>query len=188
MLDRSGEISNLQRDVIQLNSAVMGCLSCCLYRCCFEISPLLSNIVKDYPIAAVSTNPVGRNDVYGKRHVRENFRTLRTCTPKRFLTYFTKSHHDPVICDRVMVGLFCYTTGKIGILYFPYSEYDDFACGYRLLRFLKFLRLLRFLKCANRCYRHLAHLKILRTLRTIRTLRYPRYLSNLSNLRILRNL
>ena len=45
----------------------------------------MSNIVPDYSAVSFGTNPVGRNDVYGKRHVRETFRTIRT-----FRTFLTK--------------------------------------------------------------------------------------------------
>ncbi len=44
MLDRSGEISNLQRDTIQLNQAITGHFSYLSYRHCFEISPLLETL------------------------------------------------------------------------------------------------------------------------------------------------
>ena len=58
---------------------------------CFEISPLLSNIELNCSTQSVRTNPIGRNDDYGKRHILPNPQGLAT-NPSPPVT----SHQSPV--------------------------------------------------------------------------------------------
>ena len=78
------------------------------FRWRFEISPLLSNIVLNYPTASFCTNPIGRNDVYGKRHIREPSEPSET-----WATWATQSTYASCFKTLEIVSQFSHWQEKI---------------------------------------------------------------------------